>query len=304
MKEEKISYEKGSTEEDDSSDDESSTNNLQGSRSTDNSREDDNVRTSQQGTYRIKYSPKGLVHTLIGVARDRKIHLLYEVGTVKLVSVFVQHVLRYVVGLKIWKTYIKADKKMREYVTSSNEAFAMLILENNAEKWYEEVYEPDLDKKSRKKAIYSEVQNEGPGWSEASIERYIEIQQRIKTLRSLCTGRSTSAYKLKLERIENYVLMEGRTVTNKNLRKNLKNLQDMKRKMEGVGEDNGKRRKKDVLNMALLEATLSSHRNPVEAQGTITPMTNTLPITSDEVMRTQPIIDQRSYYSVGQAESL
>ena len=111
MKEEKISYEKGSTEEDESTDDESSNDNLQGSRSTDNSREDDNVCTSQQGTYRIKYSPKGLVHTLIGVASDRKIHLLYEVGTVKLVSVFVQHVLRYVVGLKIWKTYIKADKK-------------------------------------------------------------------------------------------------------------------------------------------------------------------------------------------------
>ena len=78
----------------------------------------------------------------------------------------------------------------------------------------------------------------------------------------------------------------------------------MKRKMEGVGEDNGKRRKKDVLNMALLEATLSSYRNPVEAEGTITPMTNTLAMTSDEVMRTQPIIDQHSCYGVGQAESL
>ena len=45
---------------------------------------------------------------------------------------------------------------MNEFVTFSDEAFALIVLENNAEKWLHGAKHPELKKQELPKAIYTE----------------------------------------------------------------------------------------------------------------------------------------------------
>ena len=63
---------------------------------------------------------------------------------------------------------------MKDFITFSDEAFAMLAIENNAEKWRDSVKFPTLKKKDLPKALYTEGE-EGNGWSEAGLMRFIVL---------------------------------------------------------------------------------------------------------------------------------
>ena len=91
-------------------------------------------------------NPKGPISTLISAGMSKKVHLLYEKATLKVICAFVKHILRHMIGVREWKMNCGANRKMHEFVSTSDEAFALLVLENNAEKWHEQVTEPDLKK--------------------------------------------------------------------------------------------------------------------------------------------------------------
>ena len=63
---------------------------------------------------------------------------------------------------------------MNEFVTYSDEAFALIVLENNAEKWLQGARYPDLKKHELPKAIYTESGESGNKWSMHGQKRYVD----------------------------------------------------------------------------------------------------------------------------------
>ena len=144
---------------------------------------------------------------------------------------------------------------MNEFVSTSDIAFSLLVLENNADKWLEEINEPEQTTLTRTKAKYSQGGCKGPGWTCVSISRYVDIQKRIKRLRKLVVERPKSKYSNKIRKLNNHLWKEFKEKSgNCNMQKNMKKLEEMKRRLDGVLDD-GRKRKKDLTNMALLEAT-------------------------------------------------
>ena len=62
---------------------------------------------------------------------------------------FCLHFIEAVVGSAKWKQ-CKASQQLRKFVTPSDEAFAMVVYENNFARWYEEYFEVDPRQREQK----------------------------------------------------------------------------------------------------------------------------------------------------------
>lgn len=117
----------------------------------------------------------GPVHTLLKIASSTNlIQHIYRCDE-KVVRVFVRCALSNVVGRRKWNKMCNMVP-MGNIATASDEAFAMLVLENNASKWQDEVDNPYSDKKTRPKAVYSQGTKDSScsnKWGRVGITRYL-----------------------------------------------------------------------------------------------------------------------------------
>ena len=104
---------------------------------------------------------------------DGTIDTIYESDNMDLIYYWVTNCLSNSTGKRKWNKF-SSDRRMKDFITFSDEAFAMLALENNAEKWRDSVKFPTLKKKDLPKALYTEGE-EGNGWSEAGLMRFIVL---------------------------------------------------------------------------------------------------------------------------------
>ena len=75
-------------------------------------------------------------------------------------------------------------KKLHEYESASDEAFAMLVLENNLPKWMDELwFEDQLTIKERRNTLYTEGK-EGRKWTTKGIVRYVEFHMVCEQYRN------------------------------------------------------------------------------------------------------------------------
>ena len=72
-------------------------------------------------------SAKGPFRMMIDVGIDMKVDTLLEHSSLKVITTFVKTVLKPVVGAKIWNMNFGANKLISDFVTTSDEAFALLL---------------------------------------------------------------------------------------------------------------------------------------------------------------------------------
>ena len=83
---------------------------------------------------------------------DGTIDTIYESDNMNLIYYWVTNCLSNSTGKRKWNKFC-SDRRMKDFITFSDEAFAMLALENNAEKWRDSVKFPTLKKKDLPKAL-------------------------------------------------------------------------------------------------------------------------------------------------------
>ena len=86
------------------------------------------------------------------------------------------------VGKRKWNEYSK-KKLLREFVTPSDEALAMLIVENNVGKWMSEIRFPTTQiPAERFKTLYTQGEK-GRKWIKAGRTRFIELMKKMRNYR-------------------------------------------------------------------------------------------------------------------------
>ena len=112
---------------------------------------------------------------LLKYGKDKNVEKILESGNMELIYYFVITCLSYSTGKRKWNKF-SHRKKMNEFVTYSDEAFALTVLENNAEKWLLGAKHPELKKHDElPKAIYTEGGESGNLWSVHGQKRYIDL---------------------------------------------------------------------------------------------------------------------------------
>ena len=97
----------------------------------------------------------GFAHQLLALADDDKILSMYEEKKMDMIYTFTRLIVANVTGKRQWNKF-SDSLLMHRFVTPSDEAFAVLILENNCEKWRDEFDNPNSNKSNKKKARWSE----------------------------------------------------------------------------------------------------------------------------------------------------
>lgn len=122
---------------------------------------------------------------------------------------FCENFLEPVIGTAKWKAN-KCKQQVRKFVTPSDEAFAVLVYENNYRKWYECFY--DHDPKNRtEKALWtsgSEQNRHGHsnkkfcGWAREGLEHFNDVYKKVEKDRKGVPGFEKSLLQHLLEEYE------------------------------------------------------------------------------------------------------
>lgn len=130
----------------------------------------------------------GTTHKLICRAWNvGTIEKIYAEEDDDLIYTFLTLCVSYTCGRRKWNTF-STTMPLEKFITPSDEAFAMLTLENNAAKWIDELYLKATTKKERRKALYTEEVT-AKRWSLNGMTRYCEIHKAIMKFRSTKDGR-------------------------------------------------------------------------------------------------------------------
>jgi hypothetical protein len=172
-----------------------------------------------------------------------------------------------VVGRRVWKK--NSDLvPLRLFVTASDEAFAMLVLENNAEKWIDEIENPGRSRKERSLSRYTEGIKESTSpnkWGKEGIQRFLELFESCTLGRLVETEdvSATNGQPLKkvtlFKTVEDLVLEHKRTrsisTNGRHLQKRLRDLNDLQKvNTDAVRRQEEKRRRIDENNNNMMLA--------------------------------------------------
>lgn len=105
------------------------------------------------------------------------IETIYDMEDEDLIYSFMSLCVSYSCGRKKWNEYATI-KSLSDFVTPADEAFAMILLENNAAKWMDELYMPHANKKQWRKALYTETE-QARRWSYRGKCRNFDLIQKI-----------------------------------------------------------------------------------------------------------------------------
>lgn len=140
---------------------------------------------------------RGPVHTMLKLGYHDKMHDIYK-HTQDVVSKFLFLVLPEAVGKRKWNKLAKGLKPS-QFVSCSDEAFAMIMIENNGAKWLDLLMNPSLSVSERRKLKTKYTQRDDQvGWSNEGIYRFTQLtkivalqrkqdQDRIDMIDTLCT---------------------------------------------------------------------------------------------------------------------
>ena len=118
---------------------------------------------------------KGIFHHIMNLAwHTRKVETILESDHDDLIYVFYVSCVSRIVRKRKWNECSQVQL-LHQFVDPSDEAFAMLVLENNVSKWMDELrHGATFGSESRRKTLYTEGQK-GRGWSKDGIIRFIEL---------------------------------------------------------------------------------------------------------------------------------
>jgi len=143
---------------------------------------------------------------LLKYGQDKNVEKILESGNMELIYYFVITCVSNSTGKRKWNKF-SHRKKMNEFVTYSDEAFALIVLENNADKWLQGASHPELKKHELPKAIYTEGGDSGNKWTLAGQRRYVELCSKCIQRRRTVTEEA----KERFVAIENMVLDKEQT---------------------------------------------------------------------------------------------
>ena len=128
-------------------------------------------------------SIKGVHHELMKLAwNPNKIETILESENDTLIYMFYLICVSRAVGKRKWNVYCKT-KLLHEFVTPADEAFAMLVLENNVAKWMSEIRFANTQiPEERFKALYTQGKT-GRKWNSCGTKRYIYLVKICKAYR-------------------------------------------------------------------------------------------------------------------------
>lgn len=147
--------------------------------------EDQNVLTDEHFGD-IPNSSYGIAHKLMELAWKKQIHTILTINTEgmdELVQFFYKKCVRNVVGKKTWNQNLEC-LSLKNFVTFSDEAYAMLYIESNVGKWMDEVRHPNKSRSQRKRSIYTESENGNRNWTDEGIRRFLELCGLCKRCRT------------------------------------------------------------------------------------------------------------------------
>ena len=121
---------------------------------------------------------KGPMHELIFMTKEGKLMELYFKHGEKLIYHFVTKILSNVIGKRKWNN-MSCKKLMNVFVTNSDEAFAMLVMENNCLKWEDEYENPGMDRRMKMKTRWTETEDGSRSWSIEGMRRYMELYKGL-----------------------------------------------------------------------------------------------------------------------------
>ena len=127
---------------------------------------------------------RGLYHELLSLAwHTRKIETILETDNEDLLYIFYVCCVSRSVRKRKWNESSQ-KKKISSFVDPSDEAFAMLVLENNVSKWMDELRNGEvITGTSIRRTLYTQGK-EGQRWSKDGIMRFIELWKHCNEYRS------------------------------------------------------------------------------------------------------------------------
>ena len=146
--------------------------------------EDTVIRTLTIRKGKCPEEDRGLYHKLLSLAwYPRKIETILETDDDDLLYLFYVCCVSRSVRKRRWNEYSR-KKKLSTFVDPSDEAFAMLVLENNVSKWMDDLRNGEVtDTSSLRKTLYTEGDH-GRKWSTDGIMRFIELWRLCNEYRS------------------------------------------------------------------------------------------------------------------------
>ena len=149
--------------------------NSDGEQENNNTLDDTMIRTLTIRKGPCPKKRKGMIHQLMNMAwNTRKIETVLESDNEDLIYVFYVTCVSRVVRKRKWNQ-CSQTKKLSAFVDPSDEAFAMLVLENNVSKWMDELrHGRTIGNEGRRKPLYTQGQ-QGRKWSKSGIIRFIEL---------------------------------------------------------------------------------------------------------------------------------
>jgi hypothetical protein len=161
-----------------------------------------------------------LATKLLSMGQNKTIDKIYESEDMDLVNYFVTRCVSYSTGKRKWNKYSYL-RPMSDFVTYSDEAFAMMVIENNAEKWIAMHINPSLKKHEFPKAPYTEGVK-GNKWTMNGLLRFLELSKVCLKRRQAVTNEA----KKRIQYIELEVMkreLELRDGLNGNIKRKLDN---------------------------------------------------------------------------------
>ena len=118
---------------------------------------------------------KGLCHKLMKLAyMPRKIETIMDTNDSALLKLFYTVCVSEAVGKRKWNECSKV-KYLSSFVNPSDEAFAMLVIENNTAKWMNELcFGKNRSSNEQYKTLYTEGKS-GRKWTRAGMSRFLEL---------------------------------------------------------------------------------------------------------------------------------
>jgi hypothetical protein len=117
---------------------------------------------------------KGPIHTIMDIAYHQKLEDIYRYSE-EVIYAFVTVILVKVVGSSRYRS-ASCMMKMNKYVDKSDEAFALVCVENSCEKWIDALNFPDMKQKDLMFSRYTQNRlNNQRKWGSKGIRRFMAI---------------------------------------------------------------------------------------------------------------------------------
>lgn len=135
----------------------------------------------------------GPVHALLRIVQEYGADDLYKCSDSILLA-FAKNVLCHVNGKSDWDQKVKlTSAKLSDFITVSDEAFAMILIENSAQKWLFQARNPNYKKEGKKVPSSKYTEQKGiSGWKDAGITRFTELCKLCQKCRTTTIDQGSS----------------------------------------------------------------------------------------------------------------